>query len=79
MCCYHKGLRMTRPEIAVLLSTYERPQHLQRSLLSLALQQGVAGQMEVIVTDDGSGTELEDCPRVFGHRGFSRPADDALP
>ncbi len=56
---------MKRPEIAVLLSTYERPCHLQRSLLSLALQRGVSGQMEVIVTDDGSGAKNWKIVRQF--------------
>ncbi len=41
-------------EIAVILSTFERPTHLARSLLSLAQQRGVDGQFEVIVSDDGS-------------------------
>jgi glycosyltransferase involved in cell wall biosynthesis len=45
---------MPEPEIAVLISTYQRPRHLRRSLLSLALQRGVAGRMEVVVNDDGS-------------------------
>lgn len=45
---------MGQPEITVLVSSYERPGHLERCLLSLALQRDVAGKMEVIVTDDGS-------------------------
>ena len=45
---------MLDSEIVVLISTYQRPHHLRRSLLSLALQQGLAGRMEVVVTDDGS-------------------------
>jgi glycosyltransferase involved in cell wall biosynthesis len=49
-----KGEIMQRPEIAVLVSTFQRPLHLRRSLLSLALQRDVTGRMEVIVTDDGS-------------------------
>lgn len=44
----------TTLEIAVVLTTYERPGHLARSLRSLALQTGVADQFEVIVADDGS-------------------------
>lgn len=42
------------PEVAVLVSTYQRPEHLERCLLSIALQRGVTGGMEVVVTDDGS-------------------------
>ncbi|MHB1035726.1 MAG: glycosyltransferase [Pirellulales bacterium] len=45
---------MLQPEIAVLISTYQRPHHLRRSLLSLANQREVAERMEVVVTDDGS-------------------------
>ncbi|MBI3838458.1 MAG: glycosyltransferase, partial [Planctomycetia bacterium] len=45
---------MHDPEIALLLSTYQRPAHLRRALESIALQSGVAGRFELIVTDDGS-------------------------
>src|SRR5437763_396129 len=48
---------MSEPEIALLLSTYQRPNHLRRALESIALQQGVAGRMELVVTDDGSTDE----------------------
>jgi GT2 family glycosyltransferase len=41
-------------ELAVILSTYQRPEHLKRSLFSLSLQKDVAGKFEVIVADDGS-------------------------
>jgi glycosyltransferase involved in cell wall biosynthesis len=41
-------------ELSVILTTYERPAHLERSLTSLALQRDVAGRFEVIVADDGS-------------------------
>jgi glycosyltransferase involved in cell wall biosynthesis len=41
-------------ELSVILTTYERPEHLQRSLASLAMQRDVAGKFEVIVADDGS-------------------------
>ena len=47
----------TKPEIALLISTYQRPRHLQRALLSIAMQRDVAGKMEVVVTDDGSTDE----------------------
>jgi GT2 family glycosyltransferase len=72
-----------RPQIAVILSTYQRPDHLYRSLHSLALQLGVDGQYEVVVTDDGSTDHTEDVVRSFAesanfpvtfttheHRGF---------
>ena len=44
----------TQPEIAVLVSSYQRPRHLIRVLHSIAAQQGVDGRFEVVVTDDGS-------------------------
>ena len=46
-------------ELAVILTTFERPAHLERSLASLALQRGVEGKFEVVVSDDGS----RDCTR----------------
>ena len=48
---------MLGKEIAVIVSSYQRPQHLQRCLWSLLMQQGVEGRMEVIVADDGSTDE----------------------
>ena len=44
-------------DIAIIVSTYERPQHLARCLESIAVQQGVDGRFEVVVTDDGSRDE----------------------
>ena len=41
-------------DLAILVSTFERPEHLRRCLLSLERQQGVEGRFEVVVTDDGS-------------------------
>jgi len=41
-------------DIAVIVSTFERPGHLKRCLASLAAQRGVEGRFEVVVTDDGS-------------------------
>jgi glycosyltransferase involved in cell wall biosynthesis len=52
---------MSEPEIALLLSTFQRPTHLRRALQSISLQQGVEGKMELVVTDDGSTDET---PRV---------------
>lgn len=53
------------PQISVILSTYQRPEHLRRSLLSLANQRGVAGQFEVVVTDDGSADRTADVVDQF--------------
>lgn len=44
-------------DIAVVISTFERPSHLRRCLASLEAQQDVAGRFEVVVTDDGSRDE----------------------
>jgi len=41
-------------DIAVVISTFERPGHLERCLASLEVQRGVDGRFEVVVTDDGS-------------------------
>jgi GT2 family glycosyltransferase len=49
------------PEIALVVSTYQQPEHLRRSLLSIACQRGVGGPIEVAVADDGS---VDHTPRV---------------
>lgn len=59
---------MDRPEVSVLVNTYEKPWHLRRCLVSLALQ-SVAGKMEVVVVDDGSRDET-----AAVVRGFARTA-----
>ena len=56
-----------RPQIAVILSSYQRPAHLYRSLLSLAMQRGAEGQFEVVVTDDGSADNTARVVRRFAH------------
>jgi glycosyltransferase involved in cell wall biosynthesis len=45
------------PEVALLISTYHKPRHLKLVLASVAVQQGVDGKLEVVVTDDGSTDE----------------------
>ena len=52
-------------KLSVILTTYERPAHLERSLASLALQRGVEGQFEVIVADDGSRDRTHSVVRRF--------------
>ncbi|MCI0335609.1 MAG: glycosyltransferase [Planctomycetes bacterium] len=54
-------------ELSVVLTTYQRPAHLERSLRSLALQRGVAGKFEVIVADDGSMDQTPTIVRNFAH------------
>jgi glycosyltransferase involved in cell wall biosynthesis len=57
-------------ELSVILTTYQRPEHLERSLASLAEQRGVADRFEVIVADDGSQD------RTYGVvQEFARTAD----
>lgn len=41
-------------EISVIVSSYQRPEHLRRCLISLEFQKNMEGRYEVIVTDDGS-------------------------
>jgi len=53
------------PEIALLISSYQRPDHLRRALLSIALQQSADCPIEVVVTDDGSTDETPDVVRRF--------------
>lgn len=48
---------MEMPELSILISTYQRPDHLYRCLLSLTVQAKVAGRFEVVITDDGSTDE----------------------
>ena len=58
---------MTR-EIAVLVSTFQRPQHLLRCLASIEMQRGVEGRFEVVVTDDGSTDSTLDMVRAIARR-----------
>lgn len=44
----------SRPDISVIVSTFQRPGHLRRCLRSLQCQRGVERRFEVIVVDDGS-------------------------
>lgn len=55
-------------ELSVILTTYLRPRHLERSLASLALQRGVAGRFEVVVADDGSNDRSPSIVREFARK-----------
>lgn len=56
---------MQSTEITLLVSTYQRPRHLRRALLSIAMQRDVAGKMELVVTDDGSQDETRAVVEAF--------------
>ena len=58
---------MASPKVALLLSTYERPNNLRRSLASIAAQQDVQNQLELVVTDDGSTDETKGIVTQFAH------------
>jgi glycosyltransferase involved in cell wall biosynthesis len=80
----HRGAALiVCPQVSLVLSTYQRPAHLHRSLLSLSHQKDVDGQFEVVVADDGSTDGTADMVRQFAqtarfplefttheHRGF---------
>ncbi len=55
----------TELDLSVILTTYERPLHLERSLASLALQQNMAGRFEVVVVDDGSKDRTHEVVHQF--------------
>jgi glycosyltransferase involved in cell wall biosynthesis len=59
---------MAQPEIAILVSSFERPEHVLRVLASIAAQRGVQGSFEVVVTDDGSRDETARVVRRFAAR-----------
>jgi glycosyltransferase involved in cell wall biosynthesis len=45
---------MTRPDISLIVNTFQKPRHLALVLKSIALQEGIDGRFEVVVADDGS-------------------------
>jgi glycosyltransferase involved in cell wall biosynthesis len=56
---------MAAPEIALCVTTYQKPWHLRRTLASIAGQRGVDGRFELVVTDDGSIDETEELVERF--------------
>jgi GT2 family glycosyltransferase len=65
---------LLRPQVAIVLSTYQRPGHLYRSLVSLCQQRDVDGEFEVVVADDGSTDSTADMVRHFARKA-SFPLD----
>ncbi len=69
-----KGVeRMAEPEVAILVSSFERPRHLQRVLWSIARQHLPGGsslgeQVEVVVTDDGSSDDSRQVAARFARQ-----------
>jgi glycosyltransferase involved in cell wall biosynthesis len=56
---------LSEPELSVILATYQRPRHLERSLASLAAQRGADNTFEVIVADDGSQDDTQEVVQEF--------------
>ena len=44
------------PEVSLIVNTYQKPRHLALVLESIALQTGIDAAMELVVADDGVGT-----------------------
>jgi glycosyltransferase involved in cell wall biosynthesis len=54
-----------RPEVSVIVTSFQRPQHLRRSLRSIRNQQSHKCRFEVVVADDGSWDETFEIVAVF--------------
>src|SRR5438105_6520386 len=59
-----EGQALARPEVSLIVTTYQMPGHLRRVLASIA-QQTAAKRLEIIVTDDGSQDETPEVVREF--------------
>ena len=59
-------------EVAVIVTTFERPGHVRRALESISFQQDVAGKFEVVVVDDGSRDETSQVVAEFARGQISR-------
>ena len=53
-------------QISVIVITYNRPENLERVLVSIAKQEGVDGKFELIVSDDGSTDHTPSVVKQFG-------------
>ncbi len=72
------------PEASVIISTYERPEHLARCLQAFRYQ--TTDDFELVIADDGSGPDTLECIQLAskdhpvairhawqGTGGFARP------
>ena len=59
---------MTRPDISLIVNTFQKPRHLALVLASIALQKGVDGRFEVVVADDGSDATTVEIISDFARR-----------
>ncbi len=81
---YHKSRTGRRPlDVSIIVTSFERPHHLRRSLRSIKTQRDHDRRFEVVVADDGSRDETRDVVERFAasvdfpvtftshrHRGF---------
>jgi glycosyltransferase involved in cell wall biosynthesis len=65
----HFPLPSFSPEIALIICTYQRPEHLERCLSSVANQTAI-NQLEVIISDDGSRDNTQSVVRAFADRNI---------
>jgi glycosyltransferase involved in cell wall biosynthesis len=63
---------MAQPLLSVIVTTFQRPNHLRRALASLAMQTNVRDQFEVIIVDDGSQDDTYDVV-VQARRSYDYP------
>ena len=61
-----RGVDALAKQISVIVTTYNRPENLERVLMSIAQQKGVEGKFELIVSDDGSSDHTPSMVEEFG-------------
>jgi glycosyltransferase involved in cell wall biosynthesis len=59
---------MTRPDISLIVNTFQKPRHLALVLRSIALQEGIDGRFDVVVADDGSDAPTLQIVSDFAHQ-----------
>ncbi len=60
-----EGDSQETPDLSIIVSTYQRPEHLRRVLASIATQRGHDARLEVVVADDGSTDHTPEVVRKF--------------